>query len=302
MVSAKQASKVSQLWGRILPGARVYTAHQTGVGQRGREGGRFFTDADRYTVSPGETSRRMFRTYTRFPYWTDDPEDVWLSFYDGKNVSHVYPTDVDMIVMAPLSKAFRSQATKGSRWRFVQDWTFSGYDGTSHEHTIPAGTEFEVINNKIPDVHFGSGCISNYFVDKALMVAPNPDLEQAFPIDRWHKCHHIPAREVSAYVELAASGAQRIYWTIEDNTGKRLVDKRFKNIGNVKSSLRVRGGLVDADPINDVSRWFDQGNEWGTEHFPTENGVWAVQRDHATDAEMSREDMLEYMTIAKLSC
>lgn len=297
MPTLSQIAKSVRVWGYIRPGAKLFIEPRRGAI---RTPGRFFTVEDDHTVSPGEVFRRNFRVYPRFPSWTDDREDVWLSYYDGDTLYYVYPTDVEVIDMPSVPKSFRSQATKGSVWRFVRDWEFNGYDTTHAYHTIPAGTEFTVASNKTSMVYFGNS-LTLGVDEKGLPIEKNDAIDPFFRYDVWNKCHFIPLREIVPYIELVSDGAVRVYWTIENNDGRRLVSKRYNNLGNVKASLRVRGGLVNTDPDHDVDRWFDQDNEWGTEAFPIDNGVWAVQYDHATDTELSREDMLEYMTIAKLS-
>lgn len=304
MPTLKQIAKSPHWWGKLQAGATVRVGH--------------YGDFEEHTVTETDAVRRMFKTYTQYDYDTPYPyvlleEETTLYFLwplpNGKyENARAKPEDVELIKMPSVPKSFRTAATKGSTWRFKEDWTFAGYNNSFTEYTIPAGTEFTIADNKMPMVYFSRGywqgqnpCIG--FDEKAIrIVKPIPNMSEMF-----HSEEYLPLREVSAYVELVSEGQRKVYWLIENGDGERMVDKRFKNLGNVKSSLRVRGGLVRQDDdaanynySNQPDYWYEQDNEWDTAAFPTQKGVWAVQYDHGTDEEISREDMLQYMTMAKL--
>lgn len=317
MATLAQISKTPQVWGKLKDNVQVSVRPENGL---------WDIESNFVTIEKGDPVRRMFRTYTRWDpeatgYYDENrnyhapkvkPENTllyFMTYIDGKKVEcYTRPENVDVIMLKAAPKEFRTKATKGSTWRFTKDWTFAGYDGTLVEHTIPAGTEFTIKNNKTPMVYFGytpygSPEVGLHWNEKGLEIEHNEFLAQFFKLSPYQNVQYLPMKEVSAYVELVSEGQRKVYWVIENSNGERIVDKRFKNLGNVKSSLRVRGGLVRIDETGSYDDqpdyWFEGDNEWGDNQFS--NGVWAVQYDHGTDKEISREDMLEYMTIAKLS-
>lgn len=297
MPTLKQITKSPYWWGKLKSGAQIT------VGRRDQ--------AVDITVEQGDSVRRMFETYVRWnknEYQKPDENLTTMHFLwplDGKfQNARCKPDQIDFIVLPPVPKSFRSAATKGSRWRFHSDWTFSGYDGTLIEHTIPAGTEFVISKNKHEMARWGSWYTNTRsgicFDEKGLNVNLIPELQDVFP-----KNHHgesvLPMKEVAGYVELVEAGDVKTYWLMQNNDGNRIVDKRFKGLSNLKASLRVHGGLVnyqDGSNGDYVPEWLESDNQWSHQRFC--NGVWAVQYDHATDAELKREDMLEYMFITKL--
>lgn len=107
----------------------------------------------------------------------------------------------------------------------------------------------------------------------------------------------IPAKEASAYLKLVTAGKTKTYWKIEDSEGKAFVDKRFANLGNLKSSLRVRFGLVqEKDTAGEYIPYWVQYD--GYNRPDTSKGIFAVEYDHATDKELRREDMQEFLFIS----
>lgn len=317
MPTLKQISKTKYWWGKLKPGAKIR------VGSYGN-----FVDI---TVDQGDTVRRMFQIHTSYggrEGWYDErggyhPPEIdetltevcfvwpWNGKYEDARCA---PDQIDYIEFPAVPKSFRTSATKGSRWRFTKDWTFAGYDGQFEERTIPAGTEVVVANNKMSMAYWAGGLWDKPkpgidFEEKSIQVEYFDAIQALGQManSRNNNEYWLPVKEIASIVELVEDGQQRVYWSIEDNDGKKLVAKRYNNLGNVKAALRVRGGLIRNDYDNDsiykerAPYWIESDNEWGTAKLPLDNGVWAVKYDHGTDAEIEREEMLEYMTMAKLS-
>lgn len=323
MPTLAQISKTPYHWGKLKDNAKVSIRP---------ESGRWDTTTPNAIIENGDTVRRMFKVYTSYDEDAAGTYDAhgnycppkinpeltklyFQTYHNGKKVvAYVHPNEIDFITFKPVPKEFRSAATKGSRWRFVEDWTFAGFDGQMVEHTIPAGTEFTIKNNKTPLVYFGwSGYDSPHegltWEEKGIEIEDDPIFSQ-FVIERGFRraeaCMFLPMKEVAGLVEPVSAGQRKVYWLVEDNDGKKLLTKRYNNIGNVKAALRVRGGLIkydyDSDRDGQPPEWISEvDNEWGTERLPLDNGIWAAQYDHATDTLITREDMLEYMTVAKLT-
>jgi hypothetical protein len=229
------------------------------------------------------------------------PTPDWHVNHDGEiwNIVDSANAFVSEVKVAPLKKEFTSFAVKDSVWEFERDWTFNGYvnlfaKGNQVVYTVPAGTRVRVVDNKMR--------MAWYRPDERCIVAemaPGLEMFELLDYDKGKTFAYIPAREASAYLKLVTPGKAKTYWMIENEVGEPLVKKRYANLGNVKAAVRVRGGMVNEI---DVSHWIGTANILGSEYFPTDKGVVAVQYDHATKVEVHREDLLEYMTMAKLSC
>lgn len=227
----------------------------------------------------------------------------WGLIYDGNTYIIEKPEETLTEVKIPtLSKEFQTLCVKGSEWEFETEWRFSGYvDYKQVEHVVPAGTTFKVTDKKMRLQWYSP-------MEKCIVADAAPGLEPLFMADWGTENYqaYIPAREAHVHLKLVTAGKEKTYWVVEDNLGEKILTKRYGNLGNVKAALRVRGGLVRSDSSlgwdDQAPEWIvDGGNEWGTDAMPLDNGVWAVHYRHADNFELAREDMLEYMTMAKLS-
>lgn len=301
-MSNKTLAKQPYVWGTIKPGTvAVATLYGYGVGKIGTE---------EMTFPDGETVRRRFEPQSVDTYdsvngeYFNDYDNLKLKFQvPGKFAGYgggfaLRPEDINIIKIKPMPKEFRSNATPGSVWRFKEDWTFAGYS-FANENTIPAGTEIKIVGKKMTMQTFAS-----YEGEKGIEIADNPIIAQFF---RKHRGKlYLPAKEVWAYLELVTAGEQKTYWLVENKAGEKLLTKRYANIGNVKSAIRCRGGLVKSKfdetgkEEDYVPEWLEDGTEW-MEQINMDDGMYAVEHDHATDKEIKREDMLEYFTFAKLT-
>ena len=294
-MSNKSLLKQNHVWGTINPGT-VAVAEEFYQGRDKRKPDMAFPD--------GETIRRRFIPYAPWNCTLGEPDhgDVRLIFYDATGHSFaIQPDEIDIIKMKPVAKEFRSNATPGSVWQFKEDWTFAGYHDTQIEHTIAAGTEVKITGKKMVNVRYGG------MEELALTIEQNPDIACFFPPRSYDKNFHLPAKEVWPYLELVTAGKQKTYWIVEDKVGKKLLTKRYANIGNVKSAIRVRGGLVKSKynvtgrEEDYIPEWIDGSDGYTDWEVNMDNGMYAVEYDHATDKEIKREDMLEYFTFAKLT-
>lgn len=269
-------------WAMIKPGTVV---HGTGLRNEGKT--HTFTDADtklRYNV---------YEEYHKGGY-------VWAVTYNGytwrfENIK----TSFTEVKIPAMKKEFVTLAVKGSEWEFERDWTFNGWvdDGTK-EHTVPAGTRVKIIDQKMRLAWHKPQ-------EKCIVAEMAQGLEifaqHTYTGSRMIRGAFIPAKEASAYLKLILAGKAKTYWKMEDSEGNAWVDKRFATLGNLKSSLRVRFALVkdtfDADEDERIPEWvqFD-----GYKRPDTSKGVFAVHYDHATDQEISREDMSRFLVISFL--
>lgn len=217
------------------------------------------------------------------------------------------PEEIEFVKFKPVPKSFRTQATKNSRWKFKEDWVAVGYDGTAIEVVVPEGTEITITNNKMPM----KVLTADYHHQSVIEIKCDQTLADMFASHGYYYApfaNMLPIKAMWDKLELVESGAERVYWIVENDNGDKLLTKRYVNLGNVKAALRMRGGLNkqsgpndDADEDNYVPEWAESENVWGTSEFPIDKGVMAVKYNHGTDQMMEREDMLEYMTMAKLS-
>lgn len=195
----------------------------------------------------------------------------------------------EVLKFPSLSREFTSLAVKGSVWEFERDWVFQGYDATAKTYTIPAGTRITIANNKMQ-----IGCGYNYHLEeKHLQIEQNP----AFNMFGGRV---VPAREVAAYLKLVTPGKVKTYWRLEKEDGTQHVKKNFTTLSAVKASVRVRYNLVKQTNDNDsVPYWLE--NDGGYYDKPNrEEGIFAVQYDHATKKEISREDLRDYVFLTLL--
>jgi hypothetical protein len=289
--------KKKSFWAMIKPGTVLEGKYKDNRGKQ-------------ITLTAEETQYRYFVEYAVYhdTNWSRASESHWHTTYEGNEFKIVDPEAALTEVKLPtLSKDFVSQCVKGSVWEFETEWRFTGYVNSEQvEHVVPAGTVVKVIDQKMRLAWYSPQ-------EKCIVAELSPGLEvfaerQFFTgnIMDGAVCY-VPAREAHVHLKLATAGKRKVYWLVEDNDGNKLLTKRYNNLGNVKASLRMRGGLVkinddDDNWDNQPPEWVAGGeNEWGTAKLPLDKGVWAAQYDHATNTLITREDMLEYMTMAKLS-
>jgi len=288
-----QFKKSSGAFGYVPEGTTCYMANSSGIDPK---------DTDRIEVTTARSQRMWFDHKP----WRTGVEHVFVSSgysdRDRERWFWVKIEDLELEKLPTVSKEFRSAATAGSKWRFKEDWLVQGYNG--FDYTIPAGTEFEISNNKM-FVNLFKGAEL-----KCIELKENPITSKAFG-----RCHayqrrnakaFLPVQEIQPYIEQISEGAQRTYWLLEDDDGKKLNTKRFNNVGNVKASIRVRGNLIRPTNTGDedadyVPEWIDGTYGRDEDMYDHSNGMNAVKYDHATDKELERQDMLEYFTFAKLS-
>ncbi len=273
-----------QKWVMIKPGTVL-----KGYGWRFQGQTRILSDADtklRYCIKEDY--------YDGADQWVVTYKGNYWLFEDAKNAF----TEVKI---PPLKKDFVTLAVKGSEWEFERNWTFNGWvDHGDVEHTIPAGTRVKIVDNKMRLAWYSPQ-------EKCIVAELAPGLEvfaerQYFTGNIMENAVvHIPAREASQYLKLVNAGKPKTYWKMEDNSGNAFVDKRFATLGNLKSSLRVRFGLVkeaeDATDDEYIPEWV-QFDEY--DRPDREKGIWAVHYDHATNKELDREDMIPYVFLATL--
>ncbi len=269
-------------WVMIKPGTVI---NGTGWQHRGKK--HTFTDADtklRYSVSEDYC----------------DGAEQWVVNYKGNSWTFEDIKNAFAEVKIPsLKKEFVTLAVKGSEWEFDQDWTFNGWvDRGEVEHTIPAGTRVKIIDQKMRMAWYSPQ-------EKCIVAELAPGLEvfaerQYFTGNIMENAVvHIPAREASQYLKLVTAGKSKTYWKMEDSDGNTWVDKRFATLGNLKSSLRVRFGLVkDSDDPDEAAPYWVQHD--GYDKPDTEKGVFAVHYDHATDTLIERQDMSKFLVISFL--
>lgn len=271
-----------QKWAMIKPGTVIKGMYRHNEGKT-----HTFTDAD--------TKLRYWLTETYYN-GTDHlaivyKGNTWL-FEDAKNA-------FAEVKIPSLKKEFVTLAVKGSKWEFERNWTFNGWvDQGEVEHTIPAGTRVKIIDQKMRLAWYSPQ-------EKCIVAELAPGLEvfaekQYFTGNIMENAAvYLPAREASQYLKLVKSGKAKTYWKMEDSDGKAFVDKRFATLGNLKSSLRVRFNLVrdSNNPDEAAPEWvqFD-----GYDRPDTSKGVFAVHYDHATDAEIERQDMSKFLVISFL--
>ncbi len=251
-----------------------------------------------HTLTEDETKLRHCVEETYVSGGTYD----WGMLYKGNTwLFENSKTAFTEIKIPSLKKEFVTLAVKGSEWEFERDWTFNGWvDKGEVEHTIPAGTRVKIIDQKMRLAWY-------HPQEKCIVAELAPGLEvfaerQYFTGNIMENAVvHIPAREASQYLKLVNAGKPKTYWKMEDNNGNAFVDKRFATLGNLKSSLRVRFGLVkeaeDATEDEYIPEWV-QFDEY--DRPDREKGIWAVHYDHATDKELDREDMIPYVFLATL--
>jgi hypothetical protein len=261
-----------------------------------------------YTFTEEDCQYRYHVTYA--PTWNggspanNDESPDWHVYHNGeswllKDSKNAFASEVKI---PTLKKEFVTLAVKGSEWEFTQDWTFNGYvnlfgKGNNQFHTIPAGTRVKIVDNKMRMAWYSPQ-------EKCIVAELAPGLEvfadrQYFTGNIIENAPvHIPAREASQYLKLVKAGKAKTYWKMEDSQGNAWVNKRFATLGNLKSSLRVRFGLVRGQGYD------DDAPEWvqfdGYERPDTSKGVFAVHYDHATDAEIERQDMSKFLVVSFL--
>lgn len=198
---------------------------------------------------------------------------------DGKNA-------FTELKLPKLTKELRSKFTKGSVWELYRDWTLNNcYANSGDIHTLPAGTQIEVISNKFTN----DGCIVAELTDELGMFK-----QYNFKPGEYIAAISVP--EFSLYAKQIIEGATKTYWKIEDDNGNALVGKRFLNLTGVKASIRVRANLVKSDS-DDIPYWIDGGNKLDYD-IRTSNGLNAVHYDYTTDTEIERQDLGPYLTFS----
>ena len=292
-MTRNQFLKSSGAFGFIPAGTTCYMANSVGIDP---------TETDRIEV----TTTRSQRMWFDHKVWREDVEYVFVTkgYSDSERERWFWVKieDLELEKLPTVSKEFRAAATAGSKWRFKEDWLVQGYN--TFDCTIPAGTEFEIVNNKMFINMFRGPEL------KCIELKENPTISKAVGPVRCYQRRNakafLPVQEIQPFIEQISEGKVRTYWLIEDNDGVKLNTKRFNNIGNVKASVRVRGNLIRPGNTGDedadfVPEWIDGTYGRDDDMYDHSNGMNAVQYDYATDKELAREDMLEYFTFAKLS-
>lgn len=288
--------KKKSFWAMIKPGTVIEGKWQKNQGKQ-------------VTLSEQDTRYRYYVEYCEHydTSYSKASDSHWYTTYQGNDYKIIDAQSALTEVKLPsLSKDFVSQCVKDSKWEFESEWRFTGYvDSKQIEHVIPAGTVVKVVDQKMRLAWYSPQ-------EKCIVAELSPGLEvfaerQYFTGNIMENAVcYLPAREASVHLKLEAAGKEKTYWLVEDNTGTKLLAKRYGNLSNVKASLRMRGGLIRSDSNlgwdDQPPEWVaDRDNEWGSESLPMDNGIWAVQYRHSDNVELVREDMLVYMTIAKLS-
>lgn len=164
-------------------------------------------------LKAGTVLHKMFSHQRGEPTITITDEMSKIRYFYDKSVNQLYvnsaiysadPTTITAKVkkFPAISKELRASLTKNSQWEFTQDWTFSGYDTTTNEYTIPAGT---VITLKYPKIRQNMfGFYSHAW--QCLVVGDIPELEM-FKRSRMAHANHfddvfIPAAEAFQYLKL----------------------------------------------------------------------------------------------------
>jgi hypothetical protein len=308
MYTKKQVAKLAYVWGYIRAGTTSKSGPEFGFNGMRTNAPKVFEQDDTvlrcFSVNIRHDWKNsgtpLFDTLSFHCTFRNTPRTGWQDYGKGQEAFFHYD-EIDFVKFKPVPKSFRSIATKDSVWEFTEDWIIQGYDGTDSKTVLPAGTEIKLSSSKMRQHRT---CGSMY--ESCIAICDCPALLNLFTTyDLSQFNNALPVREVWNKLELVSNGQQKVYWHIENTDGAKIVPKRYATVGNVKAALRVRGGLLtyEYDNNNDdtyVPEWVISDNEWGTDTFPIDNGVWAVQYDHATDVELHREDMLEYMTMAKL--
>lgn len=280
-----------QKWVMIKPGTVIH-----GVGWKRKDKTHVFTESDtklRYSVEYDCTFKKLPNGDLKYDWILLFQGDWWL--FENSNAAF---TEVKI---PALKKEFRTLAVRGSEWEFEKDWTFNGWvDNGTVEHTIPAGTRVKIIDDKMRLAWYSPQ-------EKCIVSEISPGLEPFAEREYFTKNImkdakvYIPAREASGYLKLVKAGKTKTYWKMEDSKGNAFVDKRFANLGNLKSSLRVRFNLVKYDP-NEPDEYIPEWIIYDESDPPdVSKGVFAIQYDHATDKEIKREDMKPFLSMAILS-
>lgn len=259
-------------------------------------------EGETHTFTAADTQLRYFVQYD----WTirknasGDLEYDWVVNYQGNSWRFENSkTAFTEIKIPAMKKEFVTLAVKGSEWEFERDWTFNGWvDYGMKQHTIPAGTRVKITDNKMRLAWYTPQ-------EKCIVAELAPGLEvfaaSSYTSGRTIAGAFIPAKEASGYLKLVTAGKTKTYWKIEDNAGNAFVDKRYADLGNVKSSLRVRFGLVQEKPDATDDEYIPEWVQYdGYDRPDTDNGVWAVQYDHATGAVLEKQDMSKFLTISFL--
>lgn len=248
-----------------------------------------------YTIVDADTDIR----YCVSEEYVGDGNYEWCINYQGniwrfKNIKGAFTE----IKIPAMKKEFVTLAVKGSEWEFERDWSFNGWVRDSGKtYTVPAGTRVKIIDSKMRLSWYAPQ-------EKCIVCEIGPGLEMfsasSYVASTMIVGAFLPAKEVSGYLKLVTAGKAKTYWKMENSEGTAFVDKRFANIGNLKSSLRVRFGLVQPKS-DDEDACPPEWTTWdGYERPDTDKGVWAVQYDHATDTVLERQDMSKFLTITFL--
>jgi hypothetical protein len=288
--------KKKPFWAMIKPGTVIEGRWQRNQGKQ-------------VTLGEQDTQYRYYVEYCEChdTSYSKASDSHWYTTFQGNDYKIIDAQSALIEIKIPtLSKDFASQCVRGSVWEFETEWRFTGYvDSKQIKHVIPAGTMVKVVDQKMRLAWYSPQ-------EKCIVAELSPGLEVFAEREYFtgnimkNAVCHLPAREAHVHLKLVTAGKEKTYWMVENNAGTRLLTKRYDNLGNVKASLRMRGGLIRSDSNLDCDdqppEWIaDHDNEWGSS-LPMDNGVWAVQYRHSDNVSLAREDMLEYMTIAKLSC
>lgn len=279
-------------WVMIKPGTVVH-----GTGWKNEGNTHTFTDEEskiRYCLS---------EQYTSLQGRGQDLGYYWVVIHKGNSwVINDIKTSTVEIKIPPMKKEFVTLAVKNSEWEFERDWTFNGWGNDRDAvYTIPAGTRIKLVDDKLRLEWYNS-------TEKCLICEPDPAVSM-FHVQNYVRgggyakivTHAaIPAKEASNYLKLVTAGKVKTYWKMEDSEGNAFVDKRFATLGNLKSSLRVRFGLVKEDRNNEdesAPYWIAYD---GFKRPDTDKGVFAVEYEHATNKELTRQDMSKFLVVSFL--
>lgn len=217
-----------------------------------------------------------------YGYDPEYPITAYIMEY-GNNMGVHKDSKYTVDKVPPLKKEFRTLAVKGSVWEVTQDLSLEGY--SKKPIKLKKGTRLTIADNKMKQ---GGWPLFLWLQVEAGAFKEPWDK----PFYKNQMVDELPAQEVSHYLKLISAGKPKTYWRLLDHEGNKVTPKRFKNLGAVKASVRVRLGLVKES--DEVPYWLENSRP---EHFKR----WkAVEFDHATDKELSHEDLSDWVFITAL--
>lgn len=219
-------------------------------------------------------------TLARIRYIYDNPDY-------GVNVIGFRSGDITIAETSPfavhkwptVTRDISNQITKGSIWETTQDTLVIVGDWMkSKVITIPTGTKFEVTGKS-----FIGGQEEKMVPIKAIAGGYENIGVRAF-----------------ASLKLVKEGVTKTYWKLLDKDDKPVTDKRFANLGNVKSSVRYHTGTIEydyQDPDNSAPYWVTDNDgeyqktfdDWKAVHYKYDGTI------------IETVDLGDWFTIHKLS-